>query len=128
VKPFSPQELVSRVRAVLRRANAPGGREPDAPLEYEHLVVDPVARRVTVRGEERTLTAKEFDLLHALARRPRAVFNRDQLLELVWGSADYIDSSTVTVHIRRVRAKVEDDPSAPRFIKTVWGVGYRFEP
>jgi len=81
-----------------------------------------------VRGEERSLTAKEFDLLLTLARRPHAVFNRDGLLELVWGSADYIDPSTVTVHVRRVRAKIEDDPADPRRIITVWGVGYRFEP
>ena len=83
---------------------------------------------MAVRGEERTLSAKEFDLLATLARRPRRVFNRDKLLELVWGSAEYIDPSTVTVHVRRVREKIEEDPSQPRFIATVWGVGYRFEP
>ena len=87
-----------------------------------------MAHTVTVRGDERALTAREFDLLLALARRPRAVLNRDTLLERVWGSADYIDPSTVTVHVRRVRAKIEDDPSQPRHITTVWGVGYRFEP
>jgi len=129
VKPFSAQELVSRVRAVLRRATAAPVSDPDAArLEFADLVIDPVARVVTLRGEERALTAKEFDLLLTLARRPHAVFNRDKLLELVWGSADYIDPSTVTVHVRRVRAKIEDDPSAPRRIVTVWGVGYRFEP
>ena len=129
VKPFSAQELVSRVRAVLRRASAPGSGDPSEDLlEFEDLVIDPVSRRVTVAGSERTLTAKEFDLLLTLARRPNAVFNRDKLLELVWGSADYIDPSTVTVHVRRVRAKIEDDPSRPRHITTAWGVGYRFEP
>jgi DNA-binding response OmpR family regulator len=129
VKPFSAQELVSRVRAVLRRATAAPVSDPgDARLEFDDLVIDPVARVVTVRGEEHALTAKEFDLLLTLARRPHAVFNRDKLLELVWGSADYIDPSTVTVHVRRVRAKIEDDPSEPRRIVTVWGVGYRFEP
>ena len=128
VKPFSPQELVSRVRAVLRRASSPAGSPEEAPLEFDGLTIDPVSRSVVVRGEERSLTVKEFDLLATLARRPRQVFNRDRLLELVWGSADYIDPSTVTVHVRRVREKIEEDPSQPRFITTVWGVGYRFEP
>jgi two-component system response regulator ResD len=129
VKHFSAQELVSRVRAVLRRANAPAPSDPsEARLEFGDLVIDPVARSVTVAGSERALTAKEFDLLLTLARRPHAVFNRDKLLELVWGSADFIDPSTVTVHVRRVRAKIEDDPSRPRHITTAWGVGYRFEP
>jgi two-component system response regulator ResD len=129
VKPFSAQELVSRVRAVLRRASGPApGEAPEACLEFGDLIIDPVSRRVTVGTSERSLTAKEFDLLVTLARRPQAVFNRDKLLELVWGSADYIDPSTVTVHVRRVRAKIEDDPSQPRHITTVWGVGYRFEP
>ncbi len=129
VKPFSAQELVSRVRAVLRRASAPSPNDPsEDPLEFGDLVIDPVARRVTVAGSERSLTCKEFDLLVTLARRPHAVFNRDKLLEMVWGSADFIDPSTVTVHVRRVRAKIEDDPSRPRHITTAWGVGYRFEP
>lgn len=129
VKPFSAQELVSRVRAVLRRARGPAPSEASEDrLEFGDLVIDPVSRRVTVGASERSLTAKEFDLLVTLARRPQAVFNRDKLLELVWGSADYIDPSTVTVHVRRVRAKIEDDPSQPRHIRTVWGVGYRFEP
>jgi len=129
VKPFSAQELVSRVRAVLRRTSAPPANDPSEDLlEFGDLVIDPVARRVTVAGSERSLTAKEFDLLVTLARRPQAVFNRDKLLEMVWGSAEYIDPSTVTVHVRRVRAKIEDDPSRPRHITTAWGVGYRFEP
>ncbi len=129
VKPFSAQELVSRVRAVLRRVGASAQGDPSEDrLEFGDLVIDPMARTVTVAGSERSLTAKEFDLLLTLARRPHAVFNRDKLLEMVWGSADYIDPSTVTVHVRRVRAKIEDDPSQPRHITTVWGVGYRFEP
>jgi len=129
VKPFSAQELVSRVRAVLRRTSASPPNDPsEDPLEFDDLVIDPVARRVMVAGSERCLTAKEFDLLLTMARRPRAVFNRDTLLAIVWGSADYIDPSTVTVHVRRVRAKIEDDPSRPRHITTAWGVGYRFEP
>ena len=129
VKPFSAQELVSRVRAVLRRASGAATSDADEiPLEFGDLVIDPVAHTVTVRGDERALTAREFALLLTLARRPRAVLNRATLLERVWGSADYIDPSTVTVHVRRVRAKIEDDPSQPRHITTVWGVGYRFEP
>ncbi len=129
VKPFSAQELVSRVRAVLRRVSTSAQGDPSEDrLEFGDLVIDPMARTVTVAGSERSLTAKEFDLLLTLARRPRAVFNRDKLLEMVWGSADYIDPSTVTVHVRRVRAKIEDDPSQPRHITTAWGVGYRFEP
>ena len=83
---------------------------------------------MTVKGEEKTLTAREFDLLYLLAQHPRQVFTRDQLLERVWGEADYIDSSTVTVHIRRLREKIEPDPANPRHLHTVWGVGYRFEP
>ena len=129
VKPFSAQELVSRVRAVLRRAaSGPADAADDAPLSFSDLVIDPAARTVVVRGEEQQLTVKEFDLLLTLARRPRIAFNRDKLLALVWGSADYIDPSTVTVHVRRVRAKIEADPAHPLHITTVWGVGYRFEP
>jgi len=129
VKPFSPQELVSRVRAVLRRAR---GTSPEPslepPLRYEGLEIDPRTRLVVVEGAERTLTTKEFDLLWALASNPRRAFNREQLLERAWGSSDYIDPSTVTVHVRRLREKVERDPSEPRHIITVWGLGYRFDP
>jgi DNA-binding response OmpR family regulator len=128
VKPFSPQELVSRVRAVLRRSRkegAPTGREPA--LSFDSIQIDPGARAVTVRGAEKTLTAKEFDLLHWLARHPRQVFTRDQLLENVWGYSEYIDPGAVTVHIRRLREKIEADPSDPKHILTVWGVGYKFE-
>jgi DNA-binding response OmpR family regulator len=128
VKPFSPQELVSRVRAVLRRTmgSTPGGGE--RPLVYGSLCIDPQTRLVTVEGNERTLTAKEFDLLWTMARHPRQVFSRDQLLDLVWGLTEYIDPSTVTVHVRRLREKIEADPGNPHYIQTVWGVGYRFEP
>ena len=94
----------------------------------DDLSIDPGSRTVEVRGEARALTAKEFDLLWLLARHPRQVFSRDQLLDLVWGMTDYIDPSTVTVHIRRLREKIEADPASPRHIQTVWGVGYRFEP
>lgn len=128
VKPFSPQELVSRVRAVLRRAR--GGEladESDA-IEFDQLSIDPKTREVHVRGEEVGLTAREFDLLLMFARHPRQVFNRGQILDRVWGFADYIDPSTVTVHVRRLREKIEADASNPELIQTVWGVGYRFEP
>jgi two-component system response regulator ResD len=128
VKPFSPQELVSRVRAVLRRtkSSTPGGGE--RPLIHGDLKIDPQTRLVEVNGEEKLLTAKEFDLLWTMARHPRQVFTRDQLLDLVWGMTEYIDPSTVTVHIRRLREKIEADSGNPRHIKTVWGVGYKFEP
>ena len=128
VKPFSPQELVSRVRAVLRRAGPTSPGSGERPLRYGDLEIDPQTRRGKVGGEERSLTAKEFDLLWTMARHPRQVFSRDQLLDLVWGLTEYIDPSTVTVHVRRLREKIEADPGEPRYIVTVWGVGYRFEP
>ncbi|NMC78694.1 MAG: response regulator transcription factor [Chloroflexi bacterium] len=130
VKPFSPQELVSRVRAVLRRVRAvtPEGTGREQPLVYGSLEIDPHTRLVNLRGEEKSLTVKEFDLLWLLARHPRQVFTRDQLLDKVWGQGEYIDPGTVTVHIRRLREKIEPDPSNPLHIQTVWGVGYKFEP
>ena len=129
VKPFSAQELVSRVRAVLRRVERVACR--GRMRRRSSSTASPSTRlRAPSRCAARSadLSAKEFDLLATLARRPRQVFNREKLLELVWGSAEYIDPSTVTVHVRRVREKIEEDPSRPRFIATVWGVGYRFEP
>jgi DNA-binding response OmpR family regulator len=132
VKPFSPQELVSRVRAVLRRTHPLSEGETEPPkqqrLEFDGMQIDPQTRLVMVTGEEKSLTAKEFDLLYLLAQHPRQVFTRDQLLERVWGESDYIDPGTVTVHIRRLREKIEPNPSEPRHLQTVWGVGYRFEP
>jgi DNA-binding response OmpR family regulator len=129
VKPFSPQELVSRVRAVLRRArSALDDTALESPLDFDGLAIDPRTRLVTVDGEERALTAKEFELLWALASNPRRAFSREQLLERAWGSADYIDPSTVTVHVRRLREKVERKPAEPLHIITVWGHGYRFDP
>jgi DNA-binding response OmpR family regulator len=92
------------------------------------LQINPVTRLVSTRGEEIVLTAKEFDMLWLLARHPRQVFTRDQLLERVWGMADFIDPGTVTVHVRRLREKIELDASNPEHILTVWGVGYKFEP
>jgi DNA-binding response OmpR family regulator len=132
VKPFSPQELVSRVRAVLRRVKRPGGTdlgeaETELVLQFNDLRIDPQTRLVAAHGQEVTLTAKEFELLWLLARHPRQVFTRDQLLDRVWGLAEYIDPGTVTVHIRRLREKIETDPSNPQHIQTVWGVGYKFE-
>ena len=128
VKPFSPQELVSRARAVLRRTQGSAPGSGDRPLVYGDLCIEPQARLVEVAGQEKTLTVKEFDLLWTMARHPRQVFSRDQLLDLVWGLTEYIDPSTVTVHVRRLREKIETDPGAPRYIQTVWGVGYKFEP
>ena len=128
VKPFSPQELVSRVKAVLRRTRGPTPTSTERPLEFDDLCIDPKTRLVEVGDQEKSLTAKEFDLLWVLARHPRQVFNRDQLLDLVWGLTEYVDPSTVTVHVRRLREKIEPDPSNPRHIQTVWGVGYKFEP
>jgi DNA-binding response OmpR family regulator len=128
VKPFSPQELVSRVRAVLRRTQRTTPASWENSLVFGDLRIDPQTRLVEVDGDERTLTAKEFDLLWTMARHPRQVFTRDQLLDLVWGLTEYIDPSTVTVHVRRLREKIEADPGNPAHVKTVWGVGYRFEP
>jgi len=128
VKPFSPQELVSRVRAVLRRAQGAPVQSTERALEFDSIRIDPVTRLVTMAGVEISLTAKEFDLLWFMANHPRQVFNRDQLLDRVWGETDYIDPSTVTVHVRRVREKIEPDAANPRHIHTVWGVGYKFEP
>jgi DNA-binding response OmpR family regulator len=125
VKPFSPAELVARVDAVLRRIDT--SPEQEEPLEFGELRIDPTARRVFVRGEEALLTQREFDLLLFMARHPGQVFSRNQLMDTVWQYAFYTDTSTVTVHIRRLRAKIEDDPAQPRHIQTVWGVGYRFQ-
>lgn len=126
VKPFSPRELVARVRSVLRRSRPAG---PSQVLEFGLLRIDPATREVTLDGEVRELTAREFDLLAFLAGSPREVFSRAQLLDRVWdSSAEWQDPATVTVHVRRIRQKLEDDPQDPRWLKTVWGVGYRFEP
>lgn len=127
VKPFSPQELVSRVRAVLRRTRGSSDAPKNNPLQFKDLHIDPLTRIVTKEDQELTLTVKEFDMLWLLANHPRQVYTRDQLLDRIWGGSDYIDPSTVTVHIRRLREKIEDDPSQPSHIQTVWGVGYKFE-
>jgi two-component system response regulator ResD len=126
VKPFSPAELVARVDAVLRRVDTSPRLEE--PIVFKELQLDPVGRRVTVHGDEVQLTVREYDLLLHLMRHPGQVFSRDQLMDAVWQYSFYTDTSTVTVHVRRVRAKIEDDPSSPRWLQTVWGVGYRFQP
>ena len=129
VKPFSPQELVSRVRAVMRRLGREQGEEvTERALSFDGLTIDPLSRVVTVKENPVDLTAKEFDMLYLLARHPKQVFTREQLLDRIWGGAAYIDPGTVTVHVRRLREKIEEDPSNPIRLLTVWGVGYKFEP
>ena len=128
VKPFSPRELVARIKAVLRRSTAeatpPASR---AALRFSGLSVNPKSRAVEAHGKQVELTAKEFDLLFFLASHPGQVFTREQLMDDVWDYTYAGDASTVTVHVRRLREKIEVDPVRPRFIKTVWGVGYKFE-
>jgi DNA-binding response OmpR family regulator len=127
-KPFSPAELVSRVKAVLRRTHSKGSGQGERPLQYGDLSINPITRQVKVGEGEVELTATEFNLLWFMAQHPRQVFKRDQLLENVWGFSEYVDPSTVTVHIRRLREKIEQDASAPQWLLTVWGVGYKFDP
>jgi len=125
-KPFSPRELAIRVRNVLKRAETP---PPAADtLSFDGLTLDGKTRDVTLDGKPVRLTGKEFDLLHFLASNPREVFSRTQLMDRVWGYEAALDTGTVTVHIRRLRSKIERDPSMPRHLETLWGVGYRFVP
>ncbi|MGB9357791.1 MAG: response regulator transcription factor, partial [Acidimicrobiia bacterium] len=129
VKPFSPRELAARVGTVLRRAGKPEPPTPAPSMTFDGLAIDGRSREVRVEGEVVDLTAREFDLLAFLAAAPKQVFSRSQLLEQVWeSSTEWQDASTVTVHIRRIRRKIERDANEPRWIATVWGVGYRFEP
>src|SRR5438876_1428628 len=127
-KPFSPRELVARIKAVLRRSSTatpePGS---DSALRFPGLKINPKTRTVEKDSGPVDLTAKEFDLLFFLASHPLEVFTRTQLLDQVWDYSYYGDTSTVTVHVRRLREKIEPDPMRPRYIKTVWGVGYKFE-
>ncbi|GAB2582189.1 response regulator transcription factor [Streptomyces capparidis] len=127
-KPFSPRELVLRVQSVLRRAGAAHPpAEPEPLLRGGGVTLDPVARRATRDGGELALTVREFDLLEFFLRHPGRAFRREELMRRVWGW-EFGDLSTVTVHVRRLREKVERDPASPRLITTVWGVGYRFDP
>src|SRR6266511_1634799 len=125
-KPFSPRELTARVRTVLRRA------EPESVsaerLTFDGLVIDSASREVRKNDSPLRLTAREFELLWFVASHPRRVFSREQLMRRVWGYSAALDTGTVTVHVRRLREKIEDDPSRPRHLETVWGVGYRFTP
>jgi DNA-binding response OmpR family regulator len=125
-KPFSPRELVARVKAVLRRATP----RDDAPerIEVGNVVIDSGRREASKRGSPLRLTALEFDLLWFLATHPDRVFTRDELMEHVWGYTSALDTGTVTVHMRRLRSKIEDDAAHPRHLETVWGAGYRFTP
>ena len=126
-KPFSPRELAVRVRNLLRRAANPyagGGRA----LEFGDVEINSTTREARKRGNPLKLTLKEFDLLAFLASHPRRVFSREQLMDEVWGYRSELDTGTVTVHIRRLREKVEDEPARPRHIETVWGAGYRLTP
>jgi len=125
-KPFSPRELATRVRTVLRRSSAPAVR-PDR-LEFDDVVVDGTSHEVTKAGVPVALTAREFDLLWFLLSNPRRAFSRHHLMDRVWGHSPALDTGTVTVHIRRLREKLESDPARPAHIVTVWGVGYRFDP
>ena len=127
VKPFSPRELAARVRTVLKRTMGPS-QQGDR-IEFDGITIDPPLRQVVVDGEPVELTPKEPDLLFFLTSSPRQVFSRAQILDHVWDSnRDWQDPSTVTVHIRRLRQKIEDDPQSPHRLITVWGVGYRFNP
>lgn len=125
-KPFSPRELVARVNAVLRRASAPSVVAER--IEVGDLVVDPGRREVHKSGAPLRLTTLEFDLLCFLVGNPNQVFSRRELMDRVWGYTSVLDTGTVTVHIRRLREKTENDPSRPRHLETVWGSGYRFTP
>jgi DNA-binding response OmpR family regulator len=125
-KPFSPRELAARVRTVLRRAGPVA--TPTERLAFADVVLDGASRDVTKAGVPVTLTAREFDLLWFFVSHPRRVFSRDLLMDRVWGYSAALDTGTVTVHMRRLREKLEDEPATPRHLQTVWGVGYRFDP
>jgi DNA-binding response OmpR family regulator len=127
VKPFSPRELVARVKSVLRRIDAGQVRSVGGTIRVGDLTINPATREVTARHGVVNLTGREFDLLFFLASSPGQVFTRDHLMDQVWDYTYATDPSTVTVHVRRLREKVEPDPMKPKYIKTVWGVGYKFD-
>jgi DNA-binding response OmpR family regulator len=125
-KPFSPRELAARVKTVLRRSSAPPERAER--IEFGDVAIDAASREVHKNGARVALTAREFDLLWFLVSHPRRVFSRDTLMDRVWGYSAALDTGTVTVHVRRLREKLESDASRPQHLQTVWGVGYRFDP
>jgi DNA-binding response OmpR family regulator len=125
-KPFSSKELVARVKAVLRRS-AKVVAPVELPVTFHDMTIDPRSRTLVKAGVNITLTAKEFDLLWFFARHPRQVFSRAQLLDNVWGYEFFGDDSTVTVHVRRLREKIEPNPTKPTYIQTVWGIGYKLD-
>ena len=126
-KPFSPRELVARAKSVLRRSSSFAPIATGGIMRFDNLTVNPQARTVTLDGADVHLTGKEFDLLFFLASNSGQVFTREQIMDQAWDYTYAGDTSTVTVHIRRLREKVEVDPVKPRYIKTVWGVGYKFD-
>lgn len=128
VKPFNPNELVARVKAhIARYERLTKKDQTQNDIHIKNLRIDPDSRRVFVHEKEKTFTAKEFDLLFFLASNPNIVFTKEQLFERIWGYDSLGDITTVTVHIRKIREKIEEDPSNPQFIETIWGVGYRFK-
>lgn len=128
VKPFNPNELVARVKAHISRYERLTKKDQKQnDIHIKNVRIDPNSRRVFVYDEEKTFTAKEFDLLLFLASHPNIVFTKEQLFERIWGLDSFGDNTTVTVHIRKIREKIEDDPSNPKYIETIWGVGYRFK-
>lgn len=128
-KPFSPSELVARVKAHLTRYErlTKDGNSDNEVVEVRGVKIDRTARRVYVEGEERPFTTKEFDLLYFLAKNPNRVFTKEELFQEIWGFTSIGDIATVTVHIKKIREKIERDSSRPEYIETIWGVGYRFK-
>jgi DNA-binding response OmpR family regulator len=128
VKPFNPNELVARVKAHISRYDRLTNLEKkQIDIQIKGLIIHSESRRVLLNGIEKTFTAKEFDVRKFLATNPNIVFSKDHLFERVWGYDSIGDTTTVTVHIRKIRGKIEEDPSNPQFIETIWGVGYRFK-
>lgn len=126
-KPFNPRELVARIKAVLRRKGTAGTEENIPPIQYKEFQLNPADQKVIVRGKEVELTSAEFRILKVLAANPGRVFTRERLMELAQGrDFDGIDRS-IDVHVSRLRNKIEEDPKNPRWIKTIWGTGYRFQ-